>query len=252
MFGILIQTRGPFNMPSMKTNRAYYDDFSASYERHRHHGYHALIDNLQLDQVRPYCRDANILEVGCGTGLLLKETAKLARGAIGVDISPGMLAVAEARGLNVIEGDATALPFDDGQFDLVYSFKVLAHVENIGQALTEISRVLTPGGVAVLDFYNRASLRYVLKRLKRPTAVGHHSNDEEVFTRYDRLSDVRSYLPSSLRLERVSGVRTFTPTALVHQVPMICTMFERLERYASHSDRLGRWGGFMIVRLRRM
>ena len=243
---------GSLQYSGMKTNRIYYDDFAASYEDHRHHGYHALIDRLQLDMVLPYCRYARVLEVGCGTGLLLKETAQQAKEAIGLDISPGMLAVAQSRGLNVIEGDATSLPFEDGQFDLVYSFKVLAHVASIERALTEIGRVLAPGGLAILDFYNRTSMRYLLKRIKKPTPIGQSSNDEDVFTRYDSLSDIRGYFPAMMEIERVAGVRTFTPAAFVHSVPVISSMFGRLEAYAARSPVLGRIGGFMVVRARRI
>ncbi len=48
--------------------------------------------------------------------------------ARGVDLSPGMLHKAQARGLDVVLGSATALPFEDNQFDVTCSFKVLAHV----------------------------------------------------------------------------------------------------------------------------
>src|SRR4051812_7384152 len=81
------------------TTQAYYDRFSTTYEAERHHGYHRLIDELELDLVRQYGAGRDVFEAGCGTGLLLRETARLARSAIGLDLSRGMLAAARDRAL---------------------------------------------------------------------------------------------------------------------------------------------------------
>lgn len=236
----------------MKDNKTYYDDFAGWYERERHDGYHVLIDQLQTDLVQPHCIDQDVLEVGCGTGMILKEVQPVARRAVGIDISPGMLAQAEARGLEVIEGSATDLPFEDASFDLVYSFKVLAHVQEIERALQEISRVLRPGGRAVLEFYNPRSIRGLIKRLKRPTAVSDQTHDEEVYTRYDTLDQVKSYLPSTLSFDRVNGVRVFTPFALIHKLPVLKGVFRSLEWWARDHRILSRWGGFMVVTAERI
>lgn len=237
---------------AMKDNRSYYDDFSGWYERERHHGYHALLDDLQAEIARPLCADRDVLEVGCGTGLLLKAIAPVARSAVGLDLSRGMLNHARARGLNVVEGTATALPFADGAFDAVYSFKVLAHVEDIGQATREIARVLRPQGRAILEFYNKRSLRYLIKRLKRPHQVSATTTDDQVYTRYDTLDDVRRYLPPTLQLDDLRGVRVFTPFAQVHRVPGLQQAFAAAERYGRDHARLARFGGFLVVIARRV
>ena len=235
----------------MKDNRTYYDDFANWYENERHHGYHALIDRLQLEVVLPLCQNADVLELGCGTGLILNEINSTARSAIGLDISPKMLERARERGLDVVEGKATELPFEDESFDVVYSFKVLAHVESIHDALAEVARVLRPGGHAVLDFYNRHSLRYLIKRLKTPDAVSQVTTDDEVYPRYDSLADVRRYLPSNLHLQGIRGVRTFTPFAQVHDMPILGRLWGQAERFARDQAWLSKWGGFMLVVVRR-
>ncbi|MEM9491608.1 MAG: class I SAM-dependent methyltransferase, partial [Myxococcota bacterium] len=56
-------------------NRTYYDDFAGWYERQRGHGYHQLIDDLEVDVLARYGRGGRILEVGCGTGLILGRAA---------------------------------------------------------------------------------------------------------------------------------------------------------------------------------
>ena len=73
-------------------SRAYYDDFSTSYERPRGAGYHALIDDIEVAAVRDLARDKRVLEAGCGTGILLSRIAEVARETHGFDLSPGMVA----------------------------------------------------------------------------------------------------------------------------------------------------------------
>ncbi len=231
----------------MKDNRSYYDDFSSWYERERHHGYHAMLDRLQVGIMRPLSIGRDVLEIGCGTGLILKEVAPFSRRAVGVDISPGMLGHARRRGLDVVCGSATDLPFPDGSFDTVYSFKVLAHVEHIRRAMDEVSRVLRPGGRAALEFYNRHSLRYAIKRIKRANAVSDTTNDHDVYTRYDTLGDVRSYLPPSLRILDIHGIRVVTPFAQVHTVPLLGQAFRLVEALARDAKGVRRLGGFMVV-----
>ena len=77
-------------MRQRRDNQGYYDEFSAGYEKRRHHGYHALIDRLEVAATLPYASGARVLEAGCGTGLILKEVAPLARRAVGLDLSTGM------------------------------------------------------------------------------------------------------------------------------------------------------------------
>ena len=228
-------------------NRAYYDQFAPSYENERHHGYHALIDQLEMSIVLPYVEGARVLEAGCGTGMILKEVAPRTRQAVGIDISPGMLATARGRGLDVVNASVTHIPFPDGHFDLAYSFKVLAHVERIGTAMAELTRVVRPGGHVIAEFYNPWSLRYLVKRLKRPTRISGGTTDESVFTRYDSLSTVRRYLPPPLEVIDLHGVRVVTPFSQVHNLPYLGRAVAALEWQARSAPLLRRLGGFLVV-----
>jgi len=101
----------------------------------------------------------SVLDVACGTGVLARAAAKRAgpKGRVaGVDLSPGMLAVAAEHAPSVEwrEGSAEALPFPDDSFDAVVSQFGLMFFADRPQAIREMGRVLRPDGlmaVAVWD-----------------------------------------------------------------------------------------------------
>jgi ubiquinone/menaquinone biosynthesis C-methylase UbiE len=227
--------------------KRYYDEFSAWYERERGYGYHQLIDDLEIEVVERYSRGAAVLEAGCGTGLLLERVARSADDAWGVDLSAGMLAKARERGLQVVQGSVDALPFADQRFDVVYSFKVLAHVPRIREAVAEMARVTRPGGYLILEFYNTASLRYLVKRLKPASKISDKTTDEAVYTRYDDLAAARSYLPPGVNLVTMRGVRIATPVAQVYKVPPLGALMTRVERALADRPFARRLGGFLIL-----
>jgi ubiquinone/menaquinone biosynthesis C-methylase UbiE len=234
-------------MAELRSTQTYYDTFSSSYERERHRGYHRLIDDLELELVRRYGTGRDILEAGCGTGLLLTEAARIGRSAIGVDLSHGMLLRARERGLRIVQGSLDALPLPDNSVDLVYSMKVLAHVPPIREALAELARVTRPGGHLLLEFYNPRSLRYLAKVLGGAAPIADGTTDRDVFTRYDSLQAARGYLPASVEYMGMRGVRVLTPTSKVFRVPLLAGMMEKAERFACDRPILRNFGGFLIL-----
>ena len=89
-----------------------------------------------------------LLDVASGPGYVAAAAAELGASAVGVDFSSEMVALASRRypGLEFVEGDAEALAFPDGSFDLVtINFGVL-HLARPDTALAEARRVLKPGG----------------------------------------------------------------------------------------------------------
>lgn len=108
---------------------------------------------VAADAAAPAGQD--VLDVGCGTGDLAIALARRGvRRVVGVDFSPGMLAAAgeKIRRLGpsgrvfLVEGDALALPFPDASFDRVTSGFLLRNLADLALALTEMRRVLRPGG----------------------------------------------------------------------------------------------------------
>jgi ubiquinone/menaquinone biosynthesis C-methylase UbiE len=234
--------------------RAYYDEFSEAYEAERSpsrpDGYHALVDDLEVGLVERYAAGRDVLECGAGTGLLLERIARFARSAQGIDLAPGMLRKARARGLDVREASVTAIPFPNASFDVTCAFKVLAHVPEIGRALAEMARVTRPRGVVVAEFYNPLSLRGLVKRFGPAGKISRATRESAVYTRFDAPWVIPRLLPPSLSLEGVRGVRIVTPVAMVMRVPGVRLLFDAAERRLADT-RAAFFGGFYVAVLRK-
>lgn len=99
-----------------------------------------------------------LLVVGCGQGI---EAAVLAQDlnaqVVGIDIE-GHFDPRAVERVTLQLGDAMALTFDDASFDIVYSFHALEHITDPHRALSEMHRVLRPGGLGCIGTPNRARL----------------------------------------------------------------------------------------------
>ena len=121
---------------------------------------------------------AAILDIGCGTGRLLRAAAGRFEGARleGVDASAEMVAAGrellDSERISLRQGTAESLPASDGSYDLVFSTLTFHHWTDQQRGLEEVARVLTPGGRWLLaDFVARGllgMLRPVL-RYRAPT-----------------------------------------------------------------------------------
>ena len=106
----------------------------------------------------------DLLDAGTGTGRMLELLAPHARRAVGIDVSPEMLAIARDRlareklsRVQVRLGDIYRLPFAAGNretgFDTVLFHQVLHYLDDPGAAVAEAARVMRPGGrLAIADF----------------------------------------------------------------------------------------------------
>jgi len=240
---------------SDSSNKAYYDAFSAGYEKHRGGrdpgGYHDLLDHLESEMVRRFAEGGDVLEVGCGTGLVLERIRAFARTAKGIDISAGMLEKARERGLDVRLGSATELPFESNSFEVTCSFKVLAHIREIDQALSEMARVTKPGGVVLAEFYNPNSMRGLVKRYGPKGKIAPGADETNVFTRYDSPTEVTTRLcPPGCEFIASRGLRLTLPSAHVLRVPGVGRAWKKAEA-ALCDTRLNRFAGFWIAAFRK-
>lgn len=97
----------------------------------------------------------SLLDVGYGSGVFLPELARRTRRLVAVDVHEGRDGVAGMvvrLGLEVELLDASlyALPFEDGEFDALVCVSVLEHLEDLGGALAELRRIVSPGGLLVI------------------------------------------------------------------------------------------------------
>ena len=100
-----------------------------------------------------------VLEVGCGWGELAEWIARETGAvAVAIDLSPRMVELAVERGIDASVADVQALPFADGEFDLVVAAWMLYHVPDLQRGLSEIARVLRPGGTFVAATNSRLHL----------------------------------------------------------------------------------------------
>ncbi len=111
-------------------------------------------------------RGLRVLEIGCGLGTDGVRFAKAGADYTGIDLTDAAIELARKRfELSGLRGelrvsDAENLDFADESFDLVYSHGVLHHTPDIARAVSEIHRVLKPGGRAIVMLYHRDSYNY--------------------------------------------------------------------------------------------
>lgn len=144
-------------------------------------GYEAFFVPAIFDQWPPVMIAAaevatgdHVLDVGCGTGVLTRELAQHigdTGSATGLDLSESMLGVARERCPDAVfkQGSATDLPFDDSSFDVVVSSFMLMFVPDPGKALSEMRRVLKPGGRLVVSVWQGLDNNVVYRELVEAT-----------------------------------------------------------------------------------
>jgi len=136
------------------------------------------------EQVRDFVLpvgDERALDVGTGAGALALALAPFVREVVAVDRVPELLALARERAaaagnVEVVEADATALPFTDGAFDLAGTLRTLHHVHRPELVVAELARVTRPGGhVLVVDQIAPADPLdgFAIDRFERSRDAGH-------------------------------------------------------------------------------
>lgn len=131
-----------------------------------------------------------VLDIGCGSGLLLRQTAERWAGPelFGIDPARGMVEAAArswqaAQPAAFINATAEKLPFADGSFDLILSTVSFHHWHEQQAGLYEVTRTLAPGGTFVLSDIFAVSVLRPLFFLFRNRARFHTQNEIEAMIR---------------------------------------------------------------------
>ena len=150
-------TRGPRVREMFTRIAARYDFVNDLMSFGFHRRWKAATVRAALDGI---ARDARVLDLCCGSGdVAFRAERAGARQVVGADFTLPMLAIARRRrrasdsACRFVQADALALPFPDASFDAVTVAYGLRNVADLPAALSEMKRVLAPGGrVAILDF----------------------------------------------------------------------------------------------------
>jgi len=106
-------------------------------------------------------RNNNVLDVGCGTGLLFSHVAAEAQTVVGADISGRLLLQAKERARNfrnvhLVQADADHMPFKDNHFSVVFAFTVLQNLPKPLETLKEIKRIAERDATIVVTCLKKA------------------------------------------------------------------------------------------------
>lgn len=185
-------------------------------------------------------RGLKVLEIGVGLGADHVEFAKAGADLTGIDLTDRAIALTRERvrllGLKseLMVADAERLPFEDGTFDLVYSWGVIHHSPDTPAAAREIMRVLKSGGRFAVMIYQRQSiigymlwLRYGLLAGKPWTSL------DTIYAKYLESPGTRAYSPAegaalfpgatevSVRSELTHGDLLETDVGQRHRGPLL-------------------------------
>ena len=130
-------------------------------------------------------RGAKVADLGCGSGAFTEMLRREGYDAVGVDISPKLVAVGKSKypGLNLIEGDVEHLPFETGSYDGVLLSGLVHHFPDPRKCAAETSRILRPGGRFMAFDPNRMNpFMYLYRDRSSPlySSVGVTENERPV------------------------------------------------------------------------
>lgn len=144
-------------------------------------GFFQQLDEYRYDKLNylpqlvdfPSYQGKALLEVGCGVGIDLVRFARAGAIATGIDLSVTAIDLARKNmkhnsltaNLEVMNGES--MQFPDNSFDVVYAHGVLQYTADTNEMISEIHRVLKPGGEAIVMVYNRNSWLNLMRKMTR-------------------------------------------------------------------------------------
>ncbi len=153
--------------------RVFEDAYLASPSRYLIYLFHIVTYKFAI----PYVQGKRVLDYGCGSGYGTHALAPYCSEIIGADIAPDAIQYASShynaanlRYQCIQSANEAALPFPDGSFDTVLSFQVIEHIPDTFHYLSEIERILKPGGTFVCSTPDRSTR---LLPLQKPWNIWH-------------------------------------------------------------------------------
>lgn len=148
---------------------AFYDQMGDIYDFYRYDEHSAIAD--KADIVAKYTGTARgrFLDIGCARGDLLKELRDKGFDCYGVEISRGAVEIGrQAHSLNLYAGTLEEAHYPDGFFDWVSAGDVIEHLQDPAEMISEIARILAPGGRVIIEVPSEATIfRNVARAIHR-------------------------------------------------------------------------------------
>lgn len=186
-------------------------------------------------------KPTNVLDVGCGLGETTERFAKeLGAQVKAIDMSPRMVELTRARGIDVQVGDAQELAYEDASFDCVFAGWMLYHVPDLERAVSECARVLRPGGRLVASTYFETNLSEMWDLIggvgPRDPLSFSHTNGAELLKRHFA-SVERRELEADVVFPDTDSLRDFVASTIdrAHLAPLVPEITEPFHATARHA-----------------
>lgn len=167
--------------------------------RNNYHKILQMLDTLEF---------ANVLDVGCGTGEMLRLISEKYNSveAYGIDLSDEMIKIAKAKlspDINLFVGDSEHLPFSDETFEVLLCMESFHHYPNPDNVLKEFKRVLKPNGVLfICDMWRVFPLRNIMSLAMKFLPTG----DVKIYSKREIVKFVKEAGFSNIIYEQISWV----------------------------------------------
>jgi 2-polyprenyl-6-hydroxyphenyl methylase/3-demethylubiquinone-9 3-methyltransferase len=219
-----------------QVNNAFYDELNEMWDGVKDHPI-ALLKAENKTRTPWVCKtirekthsSCDILDVGCGGGLLSVPLALEGHHVTGIDLSEPSLAFARKKDITQSvrfqQADAQQLPFPDSSFDVVCAMDLLEHVPCAKEVVQEASRVLRPGGIFFFHTFNKTPLSYLLIIKGVEWFVKNTPKDMHLYSHFIKPSTLKGWLGEyDLKANEMHGLvpdmghYSFWKTAITRQI----------------------------------